>query len=441
MPIASKKPVAAAEALMSMLASDDAEPDGGDDNGGLLKRPSAADVTDAAEEEPEEEESEEDVDQVVRRRPGGLYMKGKAGKAESTEPAAKVAKVAGTGLCKAKAKGKAKTKVAGKGKAQAKEADAGAVVPAIADADEEAISTLVANNRDVMKARKWRSMFDTATLPPHALAAYEQLKKEGIGGRVSQKSMTEFINDAIEKHVSSGGKTNFTVGVPSAPVFSGITKRIKEVAEENSAHGVILEEAVTLCGTEERFNQAVQAKRFVEGSDGLWYRPTRSVVSKELFRREENNVKKTPVADGVASANTRSIMDQMEELEASMVVPGGSLLTIANGSSGQAAVLDFGKATEKQEVMKKAIKLSNNLMGMVSANTKGDIKFATALTELKANLEEAEKLTAEVDHVRKWKKTYTGDEVDEHAVEAYAAKCESLSDRLVADMKDVRSHK
>ena len=72
---------------------------------------------------------------------------------------------------------------------------------------------------------------------------------------------------------------------------------------------------------------------------------------------------------------------------------------------------------------------------------KGDIKFATALTELKANLEEAEKLAAEVDHVRKWKKTYTGEELDENTAQAYEAKCESLSDRLVADMKDVRSHK
>ena len=125
-----------------------------------------------------------------------------------------------------------------------------------------------------------------------------------------------------------------------------------------------------------------------------------------------------------------------------MTAPGGDLLAIRNGGvPGPPKTLDFSKLAEKQEMIKKAIKLSNNLLGVVISNTKGDIKFATALSELKANLEEAEKLTAEVDHIRKWKKTYTGQEIDQCAVDEYVAKCESLVDRLVADMKDVLSHK
>ena len=186
---------------------------------------------------------------------GVLKMKRPSNSDFGDEPVAKastgtksVPKSKGETQSKAKSKGKLNAKPINKINTPPADANASESGGNACDADEDAIGTLVAVNRDVVKARKWRSMFETSTLPPHALAAYDQQKKESCGGKPTQTTMTDFINDAIEKHVSVGGKTHFSVALPDAPVFTAISQRVREVVNNRSARGVFLEEAMTICG-------------------------------------------------------------------------------------------------------------------------------------------------------------------------------------------------
>ena len=55
-------------------------------------------------------------------------------------------------------------------------------------------------------------------------------------------------------------------------------------------------------------------------------------------------------------------------------------------------------------------------------------------------MEIAEKLSPEVAYIRKWGKTFTGEEITKEAIDEYVIKVETANRALAADMKDVRSH-
>jgi sugar phosphate isomerase/epimerase len=101
---------------------------------------------------------------------------------------------------------------------------------------------------------------------------------------------------------------------------------------------------------------------------------------------------------------------------------------------------DFVKVKEADEQLQKALKLAAKLEGAVGVGQGGDVKFASSLTEMKASMEAADKLVAEIQFAAKYKKKYDGEVVDQDTIDIFASNASALAASLVADMKDVRCH-